>query len=1122
MMTTYRSTCITTEKNLLGDGGLGSHNEKDKKRKSLRSHLSHNAPYLVDGKAARKVGELDGALPTVSLQDEKIVGKSFCYGAELTREIDISRLAEGKFLIRDSVNEESGQPLSVNFFSSEGLYEDDESLLISVNDDKALRISARSPLGVKSKAAYISKEFSKFSGAAAVMLSHRGNGASAIELEVDIDHSKQVLHEVVYRGFGPIQILEAGDWFFDDDYPGNVCHHVMSLRWLGEVKSISVKARILRSFIAYHGSSEKPHSRYYLGRSADHTTSIRLSELLAALKDSKNDAALKSLLRRELAKNIRSCFKSTYKENNNHGLMVDKAILLCLIKDKWLLEKFGTEVSFVISRVEKQLDGIFDKEGYCKEHSTSYQEYNLGIALDLLDVMESGRGLGFDTQIDDLRSRVEQIKFASRKALGFLLKDDGTYVTVGDSFPQPKPGILEKAFGSRDPKTALLPESEQHGVFYNKTLGISVYRDSNIHLVLNASWHSYVHKQNDDLNVFLRVGGEDVFVEGGYSDILSSKDIDTKSELLHSTVTVSDKPWLGRGDVGKGSSFLSEPENEKESGAVTFFGEHTRVNGCSVKRCVTIKPAEGRIIIKDSVEPVKDCLHRFVVPKDVPVEVSESECRLFSQGYNLKLFFESGEVDSCKAWEVSDVEVVSNNDLAKAYALSAISNGGSASFVLTYEAKSQKICTSLGFLSEYQVVEGLEGLDFKVITKALYNSRKAEIFGIHYKFIASLVDNAYCYLLLRSQLTGGVLVLCQHFNNVALIDADKRKIFPVSGASASKALAAADGFFDLSAELFDKIVVSLNEAALFDPVSDKPVRLYCSYSRPYHYFVDFFSRASELYRRGEKVAFLTHPKNEFFEVSDISSDTLALPEDIMASNAKMLDEGVLAMRPVKDLIKPNFKSYHAWSVDMAREINKENNYLNNVLRGIAEYKFKVWLSVCIDGRAWVEQEEGVEKIIEKIDIEARGEAVFLLDSFTRTIGYTRDEFNESISEEAFRYVEELGGRVQESLGNRVNIFNLTGMSSSEKLVVASEIDFYIGNFLTDSMYPCRYNEKPGVGFGANASSYKSHLHPKTEMVPPDKVSDIGASSSWARVSDSISPDWLSDFCLKHFKDRCFG
>lgn len=659
-------------KHLLGDGGLGSHNEKDKKRKALRSYLSHNAPYLVDGKAARKVAELDGALPTVSLQDEKIVGKSFCYGAELTREIDISQLQDGKLVIRDSVDECSGQPFAINFFSSEGLYEDGESLLVSVSGNKALRISASSPINSKNKSTYISKEFSKFSGAAAVTLSHGDKGASAIEFEVDINHPKQVLHEVVYRGFGPIELLEAGDWFFDNDYPGNVCHHVMSLRWLGEVKSPSIKARILRSFIAYHGSSEKRHSRYYLGRTADHTTSIRLAELLAEMNGKKTDANLRSLLRRELAKNIRSCLKDTYKENNNHGLMVDKAILLCLIKDKWLLEKFGPEVSFVISRVEKQLNGIFDEEGYCKEHSTSYQEYNLGIALDLLDVMESGRGLGFDVHIDELKSRVEKIKVASRKALGFLLKDDGTYVTVGDSFPQPKPDILEKAFGSRDPKTALLPESEQHGVFYNKTLGVSVYRDSNVHLVLNASWHSYVHKQNDDLNLFLRIDGEDVLAEGGYSDIIPLGQVDTRSESLHSTIIPLGKIWISRGSVGEAYSHLMPPE-VFDNGSIQLIGCHTRVGGKFLRREVLI--SHRKIIIND-ISDYSDVIHRFVIPSYFNInDERKNTIKLSSRKVEASISVGEEKSLAWGGWNVVSSKIIADNKEANCTLLDYSSNG---------------------------------------------------------------------------------------------------------------------------------------------------------------------------------------------------------------------------------------------------------------------------------------------------------------------------------------------------------------------------------------------------------------------------------------------------------------
>lgn len=48
----------------------------------------------------------------------------------------------------------------------------------------------------------------------------------------------------------------------------------------------------------------------------------------------------------------------------------------------------------------------FNKE-FCKKHSTSYQEYNLGIVLDLSKVMEKRCGLGLDAEIVKLRERMD-------------------------------------------------------------------------------------------------------------------------------------------------------------------------------------------------------------------------------------------------------------------------------------------------------------------------------------------------------------------------------------------------------------------------------------------------------------------------------------------------------------------------------------------------------------------------------------------------------------------------------------------------------------------------------------------------------------------------------------------
>ncbi len=658
---------------LLGDGGLGSHNEKDKKRISLRSSLAHNAPYIVGAKAARKVEQLQGRLPRVYLTDTHIVGESYCFGIPLRRELGLSRLIEGKLSIKDKVAGSGGHELATNFYSSAGLYESQGQLLTSIDDKYEFKVHGKNNMRFKEKLAYFSDKFGSFMRLAC--FSAIADEKNEVEVEIDLHHPKLSLHEISYRGFGPIRITETGNWFFDDDYPSNVCHHILSLRWLGEVKSESVKKRIFSSFVAYHEFSEQRKSKYYLGKQADHTASIRLVVLLELLNVFKTDEALAASLKRELLKNIRSCLKETYKENNNHGLMVDKAILQCLFEDSDLLKKHENDVGFVIARMQKQLDGIFDKDGFCKEHSISYQEYNLGTALGLLEIMKKGAGLGFDDQITDLYERVGRIKEASRKALGFLLKDDGTYITVGDSFPEPKSAILNKAFGSKDPHIALYPESKEEGFFYNGTLGVSVYRSAVIHLVFNASWHSYVHKQNDDLSIYLRVNGEDVFVEGGYSDLITRDEINTMSEYLHSTIIPDGKSWLRRGETKKGFSRMNVPCFDTARRSCLFSAAHTRVEGAILERKIEIMDTGQTLKIIDTAtgEGLGIIRHRLIINSQFNIDFVDKEVFLSSKNNKISISYDDG--DKGRGWETGFIDVVSGKEIKGLRFLDFVSEG---------------------------------------------------------------------------------------------------------------------------------------------------------------------------------------------------------------------------------------------------------------------------------------------------------------------------------------------------------------------------------------------------------------------------------------------------------------
>lgn len=498
---------------------------------------------------------------------------------------------------------------------------------------------------------------------------------------VDMDG---VLYTLTYRGVGPIVIGGEPGWYFDEMYPPNVCHHLMSLRWVRGIKSKDVKKNIVNSFVRYHKFSRLSSiSIYYLGKHADHTASIRLTVLLELLKEFEEDKKLSSLVRGEMIKTISSCLVDTYKENNNHGLMVDKSILKCIGGDACILKLYRDKLGFVADRIEKQVDGIFDEDGYCKEHSTSYQEFNMGIMLDLLCLLEETIGSGFSVTLKRFKERVEKIKEASRKSLGFLLKDDCAYVTIGDSFSEVKPSILAKAFGSKDPKNALQPYSSMKGVFHNKTLGVSVYRDSFVHLALNSCWHSGVHKQNDDLSFFLRVNGEDLFIDGGYSDIVSKKLVPTRSEELHSTVLPDGKKWIGREKRNSSKySILNEPKLGCNYEWVLFSGAHNRCQDVEVERSVIVFPNEGILNITDRVFQ-SSCRHRFIVPKEVEVSVEGNTALLKTNKNYVKLKAKNCEgIES--GWSVSDIEVIGRGKVVCCHALD-FSSCGSLTVAVSYK-----------------------------------------------------------------------------------------------------------------------------------------------------------------------------------------------------------------------------------------------------------------------------------------------------------------------------------------------------------------------------------------------------------------------------------------------------
>lgn len=104
------------DEELLTDGGLGSHNEKDARRIKLRSGKAHNAPYIAGKSAERKIANLKQK-PVLSVREGLITGLSFSYGVKISRTIDINNICDGEIIIHDDFENSGADKLAINFIT---------------------------------------------------------------------------------------------------------------------------------------------------------------------------------------------------------------------------------------------------------------------------------------------------------------------------------------------------------------------------------------------------------------------------------------------------------------------------------------------------------------------------------------------------------------------------------------------------------------------------------------------------------------------------------------------------------------------------------------------------------------------------------------------------------------------------------------------------------------------------------------------------------------------------------------------------------------------------------------------------------------------------------------------
>lgn len=366
----------------------------------------------------------------------------------------------------------------------------------------------------------------------------------------------------------------------------NWLHHFNSLRWLVGEKDLGKVECVLRDFYKYH-CIKKQKNNYYNSLRGDHTAAVRLGVLkdfkaIFCLERSVSGEGIVNRLIREEVKNLQN--PELYRAGHNHGLMLDIEVLSLVLH----FPEFEKEVDLklVLERSATTVDSMWHAFGLTKEHSVSYQEYNLPLTIEYFNILEQ---LGMEPPRN---VSLEKIIEESKKLLGYALKATGEYFPLGDSFRLPNENILNKVFGQGEVRSArelLMPYSEEEGVYGNKNFFIfrKTVNGRKVHFAATCCWDSHVHKQNDELSFCLEVDGVTIFDDPGYTEFLPWEEIlNLKSEGNHSTIKVKDREWSST----VGSNHFSEIAMYDHDNSGFVIEMHaSRVAGYKFSRRIELK-----------------------------------------------------------------------------------------------------------------------------------------------------------------------------------------------------------------------------------------------------------------------------------------------------------------------------------------------------------------------------------------------------------------------------------------------------------------------------------------------------------------------------------------------------
>ena len=354
-----------------------------------------------------------------------------------------------------------------------------------------------------------------------------------------------------------------------------------------------------------------------------------------------------------------------YQFNQNHGIIVDKALIIgasCLNNDET-----NKMIDHAISRLQKQVEFAFGTDGVHVENSIDYHFSitNLlrGIQNSLIFIKHP-----FSEQLGIILNKtLEFMVYAIKPNLQRPLYGDSKGVkgqgpTDFDARNHPNL-IYIKSMGKEGLKpsklNAYFPNSGY--VFLREHFEGENYKQATW-LSLKAGYKTRTHKHQDDLSICLYSKGYDIFVDAGMYNFMPKNIYKDYMESIpaHSTIGIVDKPY----SIARANGEKFTIQTVEHNDIYEYVLASSRVyDGCAIYRHLYYFRKENILIIRDEVfsdqpQHFAQYFHMGLMMKEIIIDPKRSVFQIGDSGFSI-VMKQLNPIDSVNLLQGTEIEPMS-------------------------------------------------------------------------------------------------------------------------------------------------------------------------------------------------------------------------------------------------------------------------------------------------------------------------------------------------------------------------------------------------------------------------------------------------------------------------------